>query len=407
MNKKDPILPRLVVFSTLFPSAGQPHAGVFVRERMFRVGKHLPLIVVAPIAWFPGQSFIRKFKPHFRVEAPFKEVQQGIIVYHPRFFSIPGIFKWLDGYFLALSTYSLMQRLKREFDFTIIDSHFAYPDGFAATRLGKWLSAPVTITLRGTEIRHSMSKTIRPFLTNALQTATKVFSVSNSLKQQMIALGIEKEKITVVGNGVDTEKFYPLEKQTMREKLGLKESEKILITIGGLVERKGFHRVLEVMPALIKQFPGLKYLVVGGPSAEGDWTEKLKNMVIELKLQNNVIFLGSLPPVQLKEVLSAADVFVLPTRNEGWANVILEAMACGIPVIATDVGGNSEVISNEDIGSIVTFGDKQHLQKSITQSLQKIWDKEKIICYAQDNSWDNRVKTLLYEFKNLIRKEVN
>jgi len=108
-----------------------------------------------------------------------------------------------------------------------------------------------------------------------------------------------------------------------------------------------------------------------------------------------------MPPAQLKEVLSASDVFILSTRNEGWANVILEAMACGVPVVATDVGGNAEVINNEDIGSIVPFGDKQQLKESIEISLKKDWDKESIIDYAQDNSWDNRVKTLLSEFKNL------
>ncbi len=401
MKKKSNILPRLVVFSTLFPNPGQPNAGVFIRERMFRVGKNVPLIVVSPIAWFPGQSLIRRFKPHFRPEAPLQEIQDGVMVYHPRFFSIPVFFKWLDGYFLAISTYRLMKRLKQEFNFNIIDSHFAYPDGFAATLLAKWFSVPITITLRGTEIRHSKSRTIRPFLVKALNSASKIFSVSNSLKKHVVNLGIEKNKITVVGNGVDTEKFYPLEQQIMREKLGLNKTEKVLITVGGLVERKGFHRVLEIMPQLIKKSPELKYLIVGGPSAEGDWTEKLQRMVKELKLQNYVQFLGTMPPAQLKEVLSASDVFILSTRNEGWANVILEAMACGIPVVATDVGGNAEVINNEDIGSIVPFGDKQQLKESIEISLKKDWNKDNIVDYAQDNSWDNRVKTLLSEFKNL------
>ncbi|MCK5649002.1 MAG: glycosyltransferase, partial [Gammaproteobacteria bacterium] len=185
MDKNKNKQPRLLVFSTLFPNPGQPNAGVFIRERMFRVGQHIPLIVVAPVAWFPGQSLIRRFKPHFRPEAALQEIQNGVTVYHPRFFSIPGFFKWLDGYFLAISTYSLMKRLKREFNFTIIDSHFAYPDGFAATRIGKWLSVPVTITLRGTEVPHSKSITKRPFLLRALKSADKVFSVSNSLKMHM------------------------------------------------------------------------------------------------------------------------------------------------------------------------------------------------------------------------------
>jgi glycosyltransferase involved in cell wall biosynthesis len=172
--------------------------------------------------------------------------------------------------------------------------------------------------------------------------------------------------------------------------------------VGGLVERKGFHRVIEVLPALIKQFPELRYLIVGGPSAEGDWTDKLMSMVQQLKLTEHVQFLGIMPPTQLKEVLSAADVFVLSTRNEGWANVILESMACGVPVIASDVGGNAEVISNDDLGLIIPFNDSEKLYQAIKFSLTKKWHKERIIAYAQANSWDNRVACLNLEFNRIV-----
>lgn len=401
MKKNPTHQPKIVVFSTLFPNPGQPNAGLFIRERMFRVAAQVPLIIVAPVAWFPGQSIIRRFKPHFRPQAPYQEVQQGITVYHPRFFSFPGCFKWLDGYFLALSSYTLLKKIKKEFEFNHIDAHFAYPDGFAATKLAQWFSVTCTITLRGTEIRHSRSSTIGPLLYKSLKRASKVFSVSNSLKKHVVSLGIEQEKVTVIGNGVDTEKFHPLNKDSMRKKLGLKESDQVLITVGGLVERKGFHRVIELMPELIKKHPQLNYLIVGGPSAEGDWTDKLKKMVNDLNLKAHVQFLGNIAPEQLKEILSAADVFVLPTRNEGWANVILEAMACGIPVVATDVGGNSEVINADELGQIVPFGDKKSLKESIYLSLTKKWNKDTIIQYAQNNSWDNRVTVLLSQFKKL------
>lgn len=402
MKKNPTHQPKIVVFSTLFPNPGQPNAGLFIRERMFRVAAQVPLIVVAPVAWFPGQSIIRRFKPHFRPQAPYQEIQQGITVYHPRFFSIPGFLKWLDGFFLAISTYRIMKKLKREFNYNIIDSHFAYPDGYAATQLARWFKVPVTITLRGTELRHSRSKAIRPYLKKALFSASRVFSVSNSLRLHALSLGVPPNRTKVIGNGVDTDKFYPLEKTAMRKKLGISNEEKVLITVGGLVERKGFHRVIEAMPKLIKQNPKLTYLIVGGPSAEGDWTEKLHNMVKELKLQNHVRFLGSLAPMQLKEVLSAADIFVLSTRNEGWANVILEAMACGLPVIATDVGGNSEVVSDNTLGQIIPFDDKQQLKNVLDEALNKKWDREGIIQYAKNNSWDNRVDILLSEFNQLV-----
>lgn len=400
--KKNHREPRLVVFSTLFPNSKQANAGVFIKERMFRVAQHLPLIVVAPTPWFPGQSLIRLIKPHFRPNIEKFEVQDGINVYHPRFISIPGYFKWLDGYFLAFSCYFLMKKLKKEFQFSIIDSHFAYPDGFAATKLGKWLSIPVTITLRGTEVRHLRTKSLKLYLKKAFFSANKIFAVSSSLKQEALHVGVPDDKVVVIGNGVDSQKFYPFDKHKARQKLSLQSADKVMITVGGLVERKGFHRVIELMPRLLKKYPSLHYLIIGGSSAEGDWSHKLKVMVKDLKLEQQVTFLGVIAPEEIKNSLSAADIFVLATRNEGWANVILEAMACGLPVIATDVGGNAEVVKNNDIGTIVPFGEADKLEQAIDHALQKNWSKETIIHYANDNSWDNRVSMLIKEFKQLL-----
>ena len=144
--------PRLVVFCSLFPSSIQPNAGVFIRERMFRVANHCPIVVVSPVPWFPFQSLLRWVKPAFRPQPKRFEEQQGIKVYYPRFFSIPGILKNLDGLFMALGSLYTLYRIKRDHPFNIIDAHFAYPDGYAATLLGKWFKVPVTITLRGTEV---------------------------------------------------------------------------------------------------------------------------------------------------------------------------------------------------------------------------------------------------------------
>ncbi len=393
--------PRLIVFTTLFPHPGQPNAGVFIRERMFRVGQHLPLVVVAPVPWFPFQGLIRKFKPHFRPEAPREEEQQGFKVYHPRFFSIPGLLKFMDGLFMALGSYTLMVRLKREFHFNVIDAHFAYPDGYAAAVLKRWLGVKATITLRGTEVPHSKTKLRRLLLIKALKEADQIFSVSNSLKQHAIRLGIPGNKIQVVGNGVDTKKFFPLDKEKVRDELGIPQDAKVLITVGGLCERKGFHRVLKVIPELLTRHDNLHYFIVGGPSAEGDWTEKLKQMVTDLKLEMRVQFLGTLPSDQIKKPLSAADVFVLSTRNEGWANVILEAMACGLPVVATDVGGNAEVVSKETLGSIVSFDDDDALQQAISKWLESPVNREVVSLYVSENSWDTRVASLLASFHSL------
>ena len=391
----------LVVFSALFPSAVRPGAGLFIRERMFRVAQHRSLVVVSPQPWFPGQSLIRWFRPGYRPHAPAMEVQQGIRVYHPRFLSVPGMFRKLDGWSMALGSFLLLKRLKSE-GARLIDAHFTYPDGEAATRLGRWLGLPVTITLRGTEVPHSKNLALRPRLSRALKAAAYVFSVSGSLRRLALELGATPDKTEVVGNGVDTMRFHPVDRMEARRRYGLPDNAEVLISVGGLVERKGMHRVIDCLPALITPMPNLHYLIVGGGSPEGDMRAELDAQVSRLGLADRVHFLGPLLPDDLKWPLSASDVFVLSTGNEGWANVFLEAMACGLPVVSTNVGGNAEVVCREALGRIVPFGDATALQAALSAALSKDWDRKAIIEYAQDNQWDKRVEQLLRVFGRLL-----
>ncbi len=390
--------PRVVVLTTLFPHAGQPTTGLFIRERMFRVARLLPLTVVAPVPWFPFQSLLRRWKPHFRPPAPPMETHEGIEVRRPRFLSVPGAFKWLDGWFMAVACLPTLLRLKRGFGCNVVDAHFAYPEGYAATLLGQWLHIPVSITMRGTEVPLARDPRRRRRMIKALQRATRIFSVSESLKRHAMSLGVAGDKILVVGNGVDTAKFHRLDRRAARQKLGLTLDAPVLVSVGALVERKGFHRVVECLPALRQRFPGLRYLVVGGAGPEGDWSARLSRLVTDLGLEDCVVFLGTLAPEELKVPLSAADVFVLATRNEGWANVFLEAMACGLPVVTTDVGGNAEVVASENLGTLVPFGDPDRLAQTLADALVREWDRDAIVAYAESNSWERRVKTLAEEF---------
>jgi teichuronic acid biosynthesis glycosyltransferase TuaC len=393
----------LVVFSSLFPSAARPGAGLFIRERMFRVAAHRPLAVVSPQPWFPGQSLIRLLRPGYRPQAPALEIQQGIRVYHPRFLSVPGLLRQFDGWSMALASARVLRRLKRQ-GARLIDAHFAYPDGEAATRLGRWLDLPVTITLRGTEVPHSNNPALRPRLARALQAATRVFCVSDSLRRLAVELGAAAETTEVVGNGVDTGRFYPVERTAARRKVGLPVDATVLVSVGALVERKGMQRVIDCLPTLLQRHPDLHYLIVGGGSPEGDHRAELEAQAARLGLDERVHFLGALQPDELKWALSAADIFVLATRNEGWANVFLEAMACGLPVITTDVGGNAEVVCRAELGSVVPFGDVAALQQALDDALGKNWDRGAILQYAQANQWDKRVVQLLRAYDRIFNR---
>lgn len=393
--------PRLVVFSTLFPNAAQPQAGLFVRERMFRVGRCLPITVVAPVPWFPLQAVIRWWRPHFRPSVAAREVQEGVEVLHPRFLCFPGVLKWLDGLLLAMCAYPLLKTLRRQGRMHVLDAHFGYPDGYAATLLGRWLGVPVTITLRGTEVRHAATPALRGRLARALHGAAKVFSVSESLRSVALDLGVPEERTLVVGNGVDAARFQCLPRAACRRELNIPVEAPVLVSVGALTERKGFHRVIELLPALRARWPNLLYLVVGGSGPEGDWRGRLEADVSRRGLEDAVRFLGPLDPDRLNVPLSAADVFVLATRNEGWANVFLEAMACGLPVVTTDVGGNREVVTNEQLGTIVPFGRASELEAAIDRALRTPWDRAVIRAHAERNDWSQRVEVLCREFERI------
>lgn len=395
--------PALVVFSSLFPHEGQPIAGIFILERMARVADHLPVTFIVPVPWFPFQGLLRRFQPGFRPPAPRRETRSGQEILFPRFLSVPGVFKSWDGFLMALCVYPLLRRLRQHGRADIIDAHWAYPEGYAASCLGRWLKLPVTITLRGKETRLSRTRWGRRAILKALARADRVFSVSESLRRHVVELGADPRKIQVVPNGVDGERFHPVNAQAARRRLGLAEDARVLVTVGGLVERKGQHRVIECLPRLLSRIPELHYLIVGGASTEGDWGDRLKRLASQIGVTDHVTFLGVMDPDELRWPLSAADVFVLATRGEGWANVLLEAMSCGLPVVATAVGGNAEVICDDRLGTIVPFGDEKALETALEAALTRTWQHEFIMEYARRHTWGGRVETLLQAFREIAR----
>lgn len=385
--------PNLIVLSSLFPSATRPADGVFVLERMRRVARKLPLCVVAPRPWFPLQGLIRRFRPGFRPPLPAYERIGELEVFRPRFLCFPGVLKGWDGILMALCVYPTVRRLQRERGANVLDAHFGYPDGYAGTLLARWLGMKSLVTFRGTETRHAKSS-LRQRLQDCVRGLHLLIGVSDDLRRLGVSLGADEARSVVVGNGVDLARFAQCDRAQMRDRLKLPPGATVLISVGGLVERKGFHRVIEVLPRLLQSHPDLIYLVVGGASTEGDMSDELRAMVHRLGLDDHVRFCGAVAPDELKYYYSAADLFVLATRHEGWANVFLEAMACGLPVVTTRVGGNAEVVAHQTLGTLVDFGDAAQLRDAIDHALRRTWDRAAIRTYAESNSWDFRIEQL-------------
>ncbi|MFP5405894.1 MAG: glycosyltransferase, partial [Gammaproteobacteria bacterium] len=293
--------PRLIVYSSLFPSQAAPSAGIFIRERMFRVARRLPLVVVAPQAWSPFDWMVRLFRSGFRPMAAARETVEGVEVHRPRWLSLPGVGKGLDGWLMALCTERCVRRIHERFRATVIDAHFLYPDGWAATRIASRLGVPATITIRGSKDESLIGTSREPRLREAMQAAHKLFAVSTALQLNVAQkLGIAADKVKVIGNGVDLAKFAPVERAQARRRLGIPEEAKVLIGVGNLVPGKGFQRVIPLLPALRQRHPGLVYLIVGGGASQGDMRRSLESLAREHCVQDVVRFAGRQPQDELK-----------------------------------------------------------------------------------------------------------
>ena len=388
---------RILTTTQVFPSSAHPLHGVFVRERMARVARMHEVKAVVPMPYFPGSELLR---PGYRPRAAPHGWQAGIETWYPRYFNIPRYLKVMDGFWYALSALATVRRVRRTFDFDVIDAHFAYPDGVGAALLALWFRKPFVITLRGTIGKYSRLGWGRHQLAWALGRATRIISVCGYLKEKAVCLGIPESKIHVIPNGVDVGRFYPVDRAEARRELGLPPDAKVIVSVGHIVERKGFHHVISVLPRILERHPGVMLVIVGGPGVEGDYTDVLERLIRSLALDGRVVMAGRQEPERIRLYLNSADVFCLATHGEGWANVLMEAMACGVPVVTTRVGGNAEVVSSDEVGVLVDPGDRGQLGRALDLALTRRWDRGRIVARVASQTWEHvaaRVAEVLEE----------
>jgi glycosyltransferase involved in cell wall biosynthesis len=394
---------RVLVLSFTFPNARQPALGVFIHERVRRVASRCQVKVMAPVPWFPLNRLIRG--PQW-AEVPAAENIDGLDVRHPRFLSVPGCLKWLDGILYALCLVPVLWRLRRSFPFDLIDAHFAYPDGLAAVVLGRVFRCRVVITLRGSIVRLSTYPLHRPQLRLALRAADRVLAVSASLKRTAMDLGIPAEKIRVISNGVDTERFFPIDRGQARAELGLPGDRPIILSVGGLNEGKGQHRIVRLLPLLRRRYPDLLYVIVGGERRADSLRPTIERLMRDLGLERHVLLVGEKPHDEIPRWMGACNVFCLATRSEGWANVLLEALACGRPVVSTRVGGNAEIVTSPTLGTLVPADDDRALGEAIQSALDQRWDAAILARHARRHSWEAATNDVLAEFRRLVPEDV-
>jgi len=389
---------KILVFTNLYPNNIWPNHGVFIKERTTQLTQYegCEIKVIAPVPYFPAINFNWRWK-FSRVAR--REMRDGIEVYHPRYLLTPKVGMAFYGWMMFFSVLSLVKRIQRDFDFDLIDSHYVYPDGFAAIQLGRFFKKPVVVSARGSDINlYRTFPLIRKLLQYVLRNADGVIAVSRALKQSMVQLGIPERRISSIPNGVDTEKFYPMMKEQARRELGL-QCPKLLLSVGNLTPNKGFDLLIGAFPMVAEKLDKehVHLAIVGdGPSRN-----ELEAMISRLRLDSRVHLVGAVPHAKLRLWYSAADVFCLASHREGWPNVILESLACGTPVVATRAGGIPEILSSDILG-LLTERDERKISGAITAALSKKWILEELVEHARNNSWNHTAGEVLGVFQSVL-----
>ncbi|MEE9424021.1 MAG: glycosyltransferase family 4 protein [Methylococcales bacterium] len=374
----------LLTYTSLYPNSIQTRHGIFIenRVRQLVMTGEVKTRVLSPVPWFPLKSELFGSYQQF-AQIPAYENRYGIEISHPRFATIPKIGMSLAPWLMAAATYRVAKSLFINKQFQIIDAHYFYPDGVAAALLGKWLGCPVVISARGTDINLIPDYTLpRRMIIWAAEQAKAIITVCQSLKDRLISLGVANNKITVLPNGVDNQLFHPGDRSMLRKQHQL--TQPTLLFVGNLIPLKGVDLIIQSLAKL----PDYKLIVVG----DGTEKSKLQKLAANLHVSDRVRFVGTLTQQQLVEYYTIADMLLLPSSREGCANVLLEALSCGTPVIATAVGGSPDIVADPSAGLLVQQRTADALTSAIQQLSANMPDSVNVRNYSQRFSWSPIIK---------------
>jgi len=386
---------RILTFSTLYPNAIRRQHGVFVETRLRYLAEsgQVESTVLAPRPWFPSSNPIfGEYARHANV--PRYEIRHGLEVFHPSYVVLPKIGMSIAPTLLYLSSRLALKKLLAEGRrFDIIDSHYFYPDGVSAVLLGREFGIPVSITGRGADLTQIPDYSIpRRQILWAAKHADCMITVCKSLKDSLIDLGGEADKIHVLRNGVDLEQFKLVDRIAARSALGL--SGPTIVSVGALIPRKGHDLTIQALTRLHHA----TLLIVG----EGRELANLQALVSRLGLVQRVRFVGQLPHDKLTMYYNAADISVLASSSEGWANVLLESMACGTPVAATNVSGTPEVVTAPEAGLLIDERTPDCIADTIIRLFSELPLRAQTRAHAEKFSWDATTEGQLQLFRSVV-----
>ncbi len=372
---------RVLAITKIFPNAAEPLSAPFNRQQFAALSKRCELHVMGTIPWFPGAGLLGKWSTAGRLaRVPFRETIEGIDVSHPRTLFIPRLAHATWGPLYALSIAPLLARYRGKVDMVL--GSWAYPDGFAAVIAAKLLGVPCVVKLHGSDINlNAKAPGPRKMISWSLPRATKVVAVSRALADEVVALGVPRDRVALVMNGVDAELFHPRDRAAARDELSLPAGP-IALYVGNLKEEKGVLELGAAWQIVAREMPEATLVVVGGGPLKG----ALEALVAPLG--DRVRMVGPRPLETIPTWMAAADILVLPSRAEGTPNVVLEALASGRRVVASAVGGIPDLITSEELGSLVPPRAPDALAAAIVRSLHSPYNPATVAALGARGGWD-------------------
>jgi len=390
---------RILTFTSLFPTSLDPTYGIFIYQRSANLARRPgnEVLVVSPVPWVPRWLKLRRWRA--ASELPSQEEIGGLTVHRPRYLLLPKISMPFHALLMFLGSIAEVRRLSRSAKIDCIDAHFVYPDGLAALLLGKVLGVPVIVSARGTDINlYPTFKLIRPMIRWTLSKADSVIAVSGALKESMVKLGVNPDKIRVIPNGVDAERFHLMDRGEAKRKLNLPPEIPLLVSVGALIRLKGHLTLIRAFARIALRHPDLKLYVLG----EGPSRSELVSLVRELKLQDRVVLPGKRPNDELPQWFNAAEISLLTSSREGWPNVVTESLACGTPVVATRVGGIPEILHSQELG-IVVDQTVESVADGLERALSIKWDRAAISKQTRARAWTTVAEEVEAVFSKQLR----
>jgi teichuronic acid biosynthesis glycosyltransferase TuaC len=396
-------LMNILSLSSVFPNPAEPGLGLFVRSRLSDISRLANIKVIAPIAALDyshpkGRLYCPRTGPWIRTDGAME-------VFHPRWVFPPGGTP-ANVVCLASRLYPLVRRLHSQFAFDLIDAHFGYPEGVTAALLARAIGIPFTVTLRGSELMFASYRSRRLAMQWALRRASKVICVSEELRRFAVTQGAAPAKVVTISNGVDEALFYPRDRGAVRSKHGISLNRRVIVSAGEMIEAKGHQHVAAAVRDLVGEGIDAELLIVGSRARGGRaYDVTLKEFVKNLGLGDRIRFIGFAGREGVAELLSAADVFCLASYTEGWPNVVHEALACGTPVVATQVGAIPEMIPSADYGLVTPVRDQSALLSALRSALAKDWDRARIEAWGGSRTWARVTEEVLTVFESIAGRK--